>query len=40
MLHVWDHFDHGTTDVVWLKNQGYPLLKVNLLSAQRRTTFT
>ena len=30
MLHVWDHFDYGTADVVWLKNQGYPLLKVNL----------
>ena len=29
MLHVWDHFDYGAADVKWLKNQGYPLLKVN-----------
>jgi hypothetical protein len=33
MLHVWDHFDYGTADVGWLKNQGYLLLKVNLLFA-------
>ena len=32
MIHVWDHFDY-THDVSWWKAQGWPLLKVIVLSA-------